>query len=306
MNKSEYLIFRHTISNDKYRVPIDYSRKQDRDTKPSDMVAYLRGNCYWADLFRKNLTCCISGGLDSSLLAAIAKPKVVYSCVFEDEKFDEGEWANMVAEHIKAELVPVVITKDRYLSTLEYLIRIKGDGLHPNEPCLYLLARQAKKDGFDTILSGEGADDIFRGYTDLLENEDKYMRTKESFLARYAYARPKKYGLKEDIPFGKFKKWGMEQFILRVHTPGLIERAVNAGKCAGVEFLFPYLMNDLPQIAWETKKELKHGKKILKEVAEDYLPKEVIYRKKVGFPVPLDKWLGGIDKFLELNIDICQ
>jgi asparagine synthase (glutamine-hydrolysing) len=34
-------------------------------------------------------------------------------------------------------------------------------------------------------------------------------------------------------------------------------------------------------------------KYILKKVGEKYLPDEVLYRTKMGFPVPLDKWLGG-------------
>jgi asparagine synthase (glutamine-hydrolysing) len=34
-------------------------------------------------------------------------------------------------------------------------------------------------------------------------------------------------------------------------------------------------------------------KYILKKVGEKYLPDDVLYRKKMGFPVPLDKWLGG-------------
>jgi len=302
MIKEEYLIYRHTVSNRKYQVPIDYSAKQKLETLPEEVEIILSHSV-------KNLggevACCVSGGLDSSLLAAMAKPKKVYSCVFDDEKYDERKWAKLVASYIKADFIPVLVTKERYLSTLEYLILNKGDGLHPNEPCLYLLARQAKKDGFNIVLSGEGADDIFRGYTDLLENEDKYLKDKDTFLSRYAYARPKNYGLEENIPFREYQQWGMEQFILRVHTPGLIERAMSAGKSAGVEFVFPYLLGGLPQLAWETKKEIKHGKKILKETAKGYLPDEIINRKKVGFPIPMEEWFGGIDKFMELNIQIC-
>ena len=35
-------------------------------------------------------------------------------------------------------------------------------------------------------------------------------------------------------------------------------------------------------------------KYILKKIAEKYLPKEIIYRKKVGFPVPLTEWMPEI------------
>jgi asparagine synthase (glutamine-hydrolysing) len=34
-------------------------------------------------------------------------------------------------------------------------------------------------------------------------------------------------------------------------------------------------------------------KYILKKAYENMLPNKILYRKKVGFPVPLNKWLGG-------------
>jgi asparagine synthase (glutamine-hydrolysing) len=34
-------------------------------------------------------------------------------------------------------------------------------------------------------------------------------------------------------------------------------------------------------------------KRILKDIAYDYIPKELLDRPKVGFSVPLDKWLRG-------------
>ena len=34
-------------------------------------------------------------------------------------------------------------------------------------------------------------------------------------------------------------------------------------------------------------------KYILKKSYEDMIPKEVLYRKKMGFPVPLNEWFGG-------------
>lgn len=37
----------------------------------------------------------------------------------------------------------------------------------------------------------------------------------------------------------------------------------------------------------------KQGKYLLKKVMEKYLPHEIIYRKKRGFPVPIAKWLRG-------------
>jgi asparagine synthetase B (glutamine-hydrolysing) len=156
------------------------------------------------------------------------------------------------------------------------------------------------------MLSGEGADDIFGGYSNLLEHEETFMKTKEAFLERYAYMRPSLVNLPEDIPFDKFKEWGMEQFILRIHTPGLISRARNACYAAGMDVRFPYLEGDLAQYMWSCRREFKKEKNTLKKLAEKYLPHEIIYRGKIGFPVPLDEWLGekGIQQFLMLNVNI--
>lgn len=43
-------------------------------------------------------------------------------------------------------------------------------------------------------------------------------------------------------------------------------------------------------------------KYILKKVAEKYLPNEIIYRKKVGFPVPLSEWLNELDCLVDLYL----
>lgn len=49
----------------------------------------------------------------------------------------------------------------------------------------------------------------------------------------------------------------------------------------------------------------KQGKYLLKRVMEKYLPHEIIYRKKRGFPVPIAKWLRGDlrDRASEILLD---
>ena len=52
------------------------------------------------------------------------------------------------------------------------------------------------------------------------------------------------------------------------------------------------------------KYEKGNKKRILKELAYDYIPKELLERPKVGFSVPLDKWLRGPLK--EQLLDYCS
>jgi asparagine synthase (glutamine-hydrolysing) len=63
----------------------------------------------------------------------------------------------------------------------------------------------------------------------------------------------------------------------------------------GVEVRVPFLDCDLvsfaAQIPHHFKQRGRHGKWILKKAMEPYLPREVIYRPKSGFGVPLRRWL---------------
>lgn len=267
----EYLTFRYTKT--KYKLPTKFDNEVKR-VDPDDIEERLKNEV--KAIF-------LSGGLDSSLLAAIGKPKIAYVAHFPEFEYDEVKWAKLVAEYLGIELKVIEIKRDRYMSTIEYLIKQKKDGLHPNEPCIYLLALQAKKDGYDKVVLGSGADGLFGGYTDLLINENRWMANKQVFIDRYAY-------VEKDvpIPFKKWKEWGMYRFLLEIHTPGLIDRAINACSSAGVEPVFPYLENGIPQLMWNAPMGQKIDKIILKEIANKYLPREIIYRRKTAFPVPWD------------------
>ncbi len=78
---------------------------------------------------------------------------------------------------------------------------------------------------------------------------------------------------------------------------------------AGVEVRVPFLDNDLvnhvSKIPSKYKQKGKEGKWILKKIMENYLPKEIIYRPKNGFGVPLRKWLKeDLDEWLREIISI--
>jgi asparagine synthase (glutamine-hydrolysing) len=103
-----------------------------------------------------------------------------------------------------------------------------------------------------------------------------------------------------------------------VHLQGLLSRVDTTTMATSVEARVPFVDHRLVEFAFSipNKYKLKWNsaqdqalaknklsdqssevhdtpKYILKKVGEKYLPNEVLYRKKMGFPVPLDKWLGG-------------
>jgi asparagine synthase (glutamine-hydrolysing) len=47
------------------------------------------------------------------------------------------------------------------------------------------------------------------------------------------------------------------------------------------------------QIPWRLKTDTHQGKKIFKRLAERYLPRDIVYRRKHGFGVPVGAWMRG-------------
>jgi asparagine synthase (glutamine-hydrolysing) len=66
---------------------------------------------------------------------------------------------------------------------------------------------------------------------------------------------------------------------------------------ASIESRVPFLDHELVEFACSIPSRFKtrglEGKRILKEGVKDILPPEIVYRKKMGFPTPLARWLLG-------------
>jgi len=100
----------------------------------------------------------------------------------------------------------------------------------------------------------------------------------------------------------------------KIHLVGLLHRVDTTTMATSVEARIPFVDHRLVEFAFtipikyklkwieEEPKTLMSDKisevydtpkYILKKSFEDLLPKEVLYRKKMGFPVPLNNWFGG-------------
>ncbi len=294
----------------------------------------------------------LSGGLDSSIIAAILRKHFknveiyTYSCGFYGE--DEFEYSDIVAKLYSDNHKKFILGKVDFIgekSIIKALIEHKCAPLHPNELPLAIAQKQAKTDGCEVILCGEGADDIFGGYGKNLRMYLNYDKTQGTFAQKifdeYSYFSTnelnefikdeyigsadfignvlKEYECPTDI------KNQMFYFIQRLHTKGLIERAENALSYNNLEGGFPFMDDDLVSfvnsLPFEYKVRYKDGfnddrvknlnykevsekydtpKYILKKLSKKYLPEEIIYRPKYGFPVPFEKWFEDVDK---VNLD---
>lgn len=107
------------------------------------------------------------------------------------------------------------------------------------------------------------------------------------------------------------KDWQIRRMLLDMDTylPGdILCKVDRASMKYSLEARCPILDKDVMEysfrIAHNLKYEKGNKKRILKDIAYDYIPRELLDRPKVGFGVPLDKWLRGPLK--EQLTDMCS
>ncbi|OJH17328.1 asparagine synthase (glutamine-hydrolyzing) [Bacillus obstructivus] len=110
----------------------------------------------------------LSGGIDSSIIASIAKqyhPNIkTFSVGFEHNGFSEIDVAKETAEKLGVENISYIISPEEYMKELPKIIWHLDDPLaDPACVPLYFVAREASKH-VTVVLSGEGADELFGGY----------------------------------------------------------------------------------------------------------------------------------------------
>jgi asparagine synthase (glutamine-hydrolysing) len=114
--------------------------------------------------------CQLSGGVDSSLVAMIARSHFAadmetFSIVFDDAAFSEQRWMTQAAAAARATAHHATLTPQFVADTLDRASWHMDQPLtHPNSLGIWLLAREARPH-VTVLLSGEGADEVFGGYS---------------------------------------------------------------------------------------------------------------------------------------------
>jgi asparagine synthase (glutamine-hydrolysing) len=138
----------------------------------------------------------LSGGLDSSLIAAMTRdirPNVTfpaYSLRFEESSYDEGQYAELVAQKLGLKPVSVWVDPMDLPATLTDLIQRVGEPLaDPAWIPTALLAQRAALD-VKLVLAGEGGDELFGGYPTHLAAQwgERYTSLPQSLQAAFRYA----------------------------------------------------------------------------------------------------------------------
>ena len=112
----------------------------------------------------------LSGGLDSSLVAAVARsvqrerPLTAFTIRFEEASYDEGSIAALAAKDLGIPWASVTVGLAEVRREIETLVSVSGEPLaDPAWVPASILSRRAVED-VRLVMVGEGADELFGGY----------------------------------------------------------------------------------------------------------------------------------------------
>ncbi len=263
----------------------------------------------------------LSGGLDSSLITAIAakyKPDLnTINISFPGTITDESKYAKIVSRHCQTQHIDLKIKIDNIFEDFEKNIWIYDDLSTPDGGLYstYLLSKKIKEEGIKVALVGEGADEVFCGYTwfGFGQLPFKLLGNFIPILGYYyaimrIFSKPKFF----KYPFifnQKIKKFSGDLFT-KIQKNEILNSLPNhycmkldkGSSAASVETRTPYLdykivdfMANLPNNQkvkgnWYSNKKPQE-KFILREIAKQYLPRTIYTRKKKGGMTPTYKIL---------------
>lgn len=283
-----------------------------------------------SDLTSEPVGVLLSGGLDSSVIAALlvqAGVKVrAYTLDFGDSGTGEYIYAEQVAQFLNIPLMKVTATTHRIreamIPTAQALDSPFGDGV--TVP-LFLLAQAASLET-EVIFNGEGGDQLFAGWTNKpLIAAGVYQAEhpgSENFNQQYLRTFHRLYGYEAGVYQKEIyaqvqslnpQDW-LESALEPTYSNSLLHRlrraslmlkgaqnihprATNLAFAHGLKVRSPFCSRLLAEWTFQLSGDLclrgACEKYILKRAVEAWLPKEIVWREKRGMGVPLTTWFSN-------------
>jgi len=328
------------------------------DAEANELCERLRGAVRRHLMSDVPLGLFLSGGIDSSALAALAAPMTdgplrTFSVGFTEAEANELPYARLVAASLGTEHREVIVSPGDYFGAVPKLI------WHEDEPIaftssvpLFFVSKLASED-VKVVLTGEGADELFLGY-------NRYRFTYRNAQFGRAYwaltsrsVRGAVHGLIEELP-PRVRRYASRTFLalepgeralffenfavfaenrqrrlglepppgardpysvgLRCYAEGeggaldrmsrcdlqtylqeLLMKQDQMSMAASIESRVPFLDDELLQYVAAMPARFKlqgwTTKAVLRAAVRGLVPPSILTRKKLGFPVPLGRWL---------------
>jgi asparagine synthase (glutamine-hydrolysing) len=297
--------------------------------------------------------CFLSGGIDSSLLVALAKPSLPnlrsFTVGFEEAERDERQYARLVSEHFGTEHLESVLVQHDLKQRLYDMQEYFDEPFDPTAPIPYLeVAKLARQNNISVALGGDGADELFAGYL-RYDDFDRpgwmssgYSRNVWHRLRHCNLLGPRSSAAGDLSRYFRYEgcldadglravlgesvldqlQNGHQSAMERFYRPELpavtaaryldvnlfmvdqvLCKVDRASMAHGVEVRVPFLDPELVTLAFQIPLTLHYRsserKALLKRIAAQYLPQQVITPRKKGFSSPLEKWFdAGLEPWM--------
>jgi asparagine synthase (glutamine-hydrolysing) len=267
----------------------------------------------------------LSGGLDSSLVVALLAAEgqtglKTFSVGFHaaaGEAGDEFEYSDLVAEHFGTDHQQILVDPARMLPAVDETIVAMAEPMVSHDCVAFYLLSQEVSKSVTVVQSGQGADEVFAGYSwypplARVPRRHGAQAYAEQFTDRdhadLAGILEPEWMLDHD-PSREFiaehfdapgaddtldAALRLDSTVMLVDDP--VKRVDNMTMAWGLEARVPFLDHELVELAAACPPELKlahGGKGVLKEAARGVVPDEIIDRPKGYFPVPAIRHLEG-------------
>ena len=262
----------------------------------------------------------LSGGLDSSLIVALAKDRFpnlkTYSIGFEDDEEEKGSeffYSDQVVKKFKTNHKKFIIDNKSVLSKLPKAFKAMSEPMVAQDAVAFYMLSEIVIEDVKVILSGQGADEGFAGYfwyKKMYQESNNHNNFSKHYLDR------SNKEIKEflNIKFEKdFTSAMIEEKFNSINSGSLIgnvlnfdittlvvddpvKRVDNMTMAWGLEARVPFLDHKLIEASSKIHPKLhlkRDGKNILKSICDNLLPNDVISRKKGYFPMPALKYIRG-------------
>ena len=200
----------------------------------------------------------LSGGLDSSILACLLHKKNISAiCIISKESpGNDLTFSQIIAKKFSIPIKIKMVDIDELLSAVNETIKILkvfNDIEIRNAVVMYLSLQAAKKNGFLSVITGDGADELFAGYNFWLKMNNNEVQNDLKRIRKIMHFPTQQIG----------KKLG-----IKVESPFLSEEVMNFAKSLPLD----YKINK--------RKGKKYGKWILRRTFEKKIPNSIVWRKK--------------------------
>lgn len=256
----------------------------------------------------------LSGGVDSSYVLAMSDIKTTDSCGYEEDWFDESKLAQKTADILGRKNSRYIITPEEYFKTVPYVMYHMEQPIGDASAIAFAIGCRVAAEQTKLCYSGEGADEFFGGYniyhkaecygenlktfyignTNIM-NEDEKQKILKKYNPDVLPIELAKRIYEETEELDAFTN--MSNVDIQIWLEGDIYFNVDKMSTAvGLEIRMPLTDTRIFDIASRMPSEYKvkeeQNKIAFRTAAAKVLPKDIAFRNKLGFIVPIRIWMA--------------